>query len=310
VAGHHRQATWKVRVDTRHNRVAAQINGIGAWYVGNLKLSVNSGSIGTFYSWLEDGWIGDYGVVSKDVTRVAVALNNHQKLNLYPVTAAGRRWVGLQVPPGIRAVTLTAYSGNHQIAHAVNLAGPVTWLLPGQHGLAKQHVTVAGVVPPAGSNKIRWSLEVQAGPWGYCLSLAGFHGHNGFFADDCMSPDTAKSAGVKVIMRSVPRKLARWLVGTAKPSVAYLKFDLAGGGTRRAEAVLVEGQRFFVLPLRPATEVKSWAAYDKAGHKLYGGTGSPQIDRYTGPLSAIGWADNVPCSLSAEACHYRAHGSA
>lgn len=75
----------------------------------------------------------------------------------------------------------------------------------------------------------------------------------------------------------------------------------------RAPAVLVSGQRFFVVILVHKQEVASCAAYDKAGHELYGGTGSPRIDRYTGPLSAIGWADNVSCRLSkalgSQECH-------
>ncbi|HEY3903834.1 MAG TPA: hypothetical protein VGM14_08030 [Streptosporangiaceae bacterium] len=43
----------------------------------------------------------------------------------------------------------------------------------------------------------------------------------------------------------VPRSFARWLLGTAKPSVAYLKFELAKGKALRAPAVLVSGQRFW-----------------------------------------------------------------
>jgi len=46
--------------------------------------------------------------------------------------------------------------------------------------------------------------------------------------------------------------------------------------------------------------VASWATYDKAGHTLYGGTGLPKVDRYTEPLSAVGWADNIGYAASIE----------
>jgi hypothetical protein len=309
-SGNQRRAIWIFRVDTRRNQVRAQLTGSGVWYVGNLKESVNPGSIGTFYNGTVDVWSGVYGVVSKNVTRVAVTLTDHEKLNLYPVAAAGRRWVALLTAPSAEAMTFTAYSGKTELAWAVNDVGPVTWLLPGQHGLAKQTSQVnQGSIPAGSGHRLHWSLVAQAGPWGYCLLLTGTFAHGGFGANDCMSPDTAKSAGVKAVVHGVPPRLARWLVGTAKPSVAYLKFKLAGGKTLRARAVLADSQRFFGLPLLAGQDVASWAAYDKAGHKLYGGTGSPKIDRYTGPLSGTGWAGNDPCALSTKACQ-RAHGSA
>lgn len=121
-----------------------------------------------------------------------------------------------------------------------------------------------------------------------------------------MSPDTAQSAGVKAVITSTPRWLARWLLGTAEASVAYLKFGLAGGKALRARAVPVSGQPFLVVALPPGQSIVSRAAYDKAGHKLDGGTGTPKIDTYTGPLSASGWA-GINCALSDEKlpeCHH------
>lgn len=311
---HGKTATWKIRIDSRHNQVTSQLTGAGRWYVGNLKQSVNPGSIGTFYNAATGDFSGVYGVVSKKVTRVAVTLGNqHQKVNLYPVAAAGRRWVALLTPFSARARTFTAFSGKTELAHSVNAnVGPVTWLLPGQPGLPKHQMKVSqGTIPVRSGKPLHWSLGANTGPVGYCMVLGGFFGHlgNGFATGDCMSPDTAKSAGVKAVLHSVPPRVARWLLGTAEPSVAYLKFELAGGKTVRVPAVLVHGQGFFVLPLAHGQKVTSWAAYSKAGHKLYGGTGSPKIDRYTGPLAGTGWADNSPCALATQACQ-RAHGSA
>ena len=277
--GDNRTATWKIRVLPRHNMVTGQLTGSGVWYIGNLKKSVNPGAIGTFYNAATNGWPGVYGVVSNDVTRVAVTVGKHQTLNLYPVAAAGRRWVALLTPPGsARPTTFTAYSGKTELAHGINSAvGPVTWLLPGQHGLAKQARSLGGgKISARSGQELTWSLEAQAGPWGYDLMLNSQLGHNVFIGIYSMSPDTAKSAGVKQIANAGSPRLARWVLGTAKPSVAYLKFDLAGRKALRASAVLLEGQRFFGLPLAHGPKVTSWAAYDKAGHKLYGGTGLPE----------------------------------
>jgi hypothetical protein len=302
--GTQRTVIWKIRVDPRHNQVRGQLTGAGVWYVGNLRQSINPGSIGTFYNAATGDFRGVYGVVSKDVTRVTVTVGKHQKMNLYPVAAAGRRWVALLTPPGARAVSFTAYSGRTELAHGINgVVGPTTWLLPGQRALAKQSKMLgSGKIPAGSGNRLSWSIEAQAGPWGYSLILNSELGHDVTGWLYSMSPDTAKSAGVKAIPHSSPPRLARWLLGTARPSVAYLRFDLAGGKALRATAVLVEGQRFFGLPLLHGQDVTSWAAYDKAGHKLYGGTGSPKIDRYSGPLAGTGWADNDPCALSAKAC--------
>jgi hypothetical protein len=307
VTGNKQEATWKIRVDGSRNQIRTQVTGGGPWYVGNLKQSVNPGSIGTFYNAGIVGWPGLYGVVSKNVTRIAVTMNNHQKLNLYPVTAAGRRWVGLLMPQNGRAMTFTAYSGKTELGRVVNSFMPVTWLLPGQKGPAGGYKFIhKGRVPSGSGHHLFWNAAVQPGPYGYCLVLnVDIAARQGFVSNDCMSPDTAQSAGVKEI---VPRSLARWVLGTAKPSVAYLKFELAKGKELRAAAVLVSGQRFFGLALLPRQTVTSWAAYDKAGHKLYGGTGQPKIDRFVGPLSAGGWADNATCALSTEACQ-RLHGS-
>ena len=301
-------ATWKIRVDARSNQVRAQVTGGGPWYVGNLERSVNPGSIGTFYYSGIQGWPGVYGVVSKNVTRVAVTMNNHQTLNLYPVAAAGRRWIGLLMPLSARAMSFTAYSGKTELARAVSTGAlpPVSWLRPGQKGPASQYTFIAKARVPSGSgHHLRWNSAVQAGPTGYCVALiVSLASRQGFLSENCMSPDTAQSAGVKEI---VSRPFARWLLGTARPSVAYLKFDLAKGKALRAPAVLVSGQRFFGLALLPRQNVTNWAAYDKAGHRLYGGTGQPKVDRYTGPLAAAGWAANNTCALSSKACP-RAHG--
>jgi hypothetical protein len=304
ISGGNRSVTWKIRVVPRHNMVTGQLTGSGIWYLGNLKNSVNPGAIGTFYNAATGDFPGVYGVVSKDVTRVAVTVGKHRTLNLYPVAAAGRRWVALLTPDGARATTFTAYSGKTELAHGINNSvGPTTWLLPGQRGLPKQDKSMGkGKIRSGSGEQVTWSLDAQSGPSGYSLVLSTQLGQNGSAEIVSMSPDTAKSAGLKAIANPVSARLARWLLGTATASVAYLKFVRAGGEVLRAPAVLVEGQRFFGLPLTHGRHVISWAAYDKAGHKLYGGTGLPKIDRYTGPLAGTGWAENISCLLGTPGC--------
>ncbi|HXS64744.1 MAG TPA: hypothetical protein VN767_17955 [Streptosporangiaceae bacterium] len=299
--GSGRQATWKIRVDASHNQVRAKVTGGREWYIGNLRRSVNPGSIGTFYYGGIEGWPGFYAVVSKDVTRVAVTTKDHQKLDLYPVAAAGRRWVGVLTPLSDSVRTFTAYSGKTELGRVVTDHLPVTWWPPGQKIPAEQNVVVnRGRVPAGSGHHLDWVVSVQYGSDGYCVLMTGYiTGSGGFGIEDCMSPDTAQSAGVKAIEH---RRLGSWLLGTAKRSVAYLKFDLGGGRASRVAAVPVSGQRFFGLALRSGQHVASWAAYDKAGHKLYGGTGLPKIDRYIGPLTAWGWADNTNCVLGQGRC--------
>jgi len=239
VTGNLDPGTWKIWLDTRHNQIRERASSYGVYRVGKLKESVNPGSIGTFYPFSQVDWAGFYGVVSGNVTKVAVRLNDHQTVNLHPVAAAGRRWVGIITPIGVEPTAFTAYSGNTELGRALNFfSGTVTWLRPGQNGPATQTVRIGGGRLPNGTgHNSRVNLMVRAGPWGYCLPLplAAFPGA-------CMSPDTARSSGVKAIVQISP--VTRVLAGTAGPSVptsnlswsaagcyGHLPFSSAGSGS-------------------------------------------------------------------------------
>ena len=270
--------TWRIWIDTHTGKFYAGIVGFRRWTVGSLAKSEHGNGIATYHSADIEAWDGDYAMVAPDVTRIVVTLNNGQRLTEYPVAAAGHRWVGILPPLGLDITAETAYSGRTELGHMVTFAGlPVTWLQPGQAGPAVQSRRVgAGTVPM--HSRFRWSAVVQAGPWGYCMSLTGYR-TLGLWAD-CISPEQAAAAGVKAVTRTVrPSGLARWLIGTAGPSVAYLKLDVADGSTIEVPTVAVDGQLFYALAIVRGQDVVSWRAYDPAGHKLYGRVGAPRVGR-------------------------------
>lgn len=270
--------TWRIWIDTHTGKVYAGIVGFKRWTVGSLSKSEHVDGITTYHGANIEAWDGEYAVVAPNVTRIVVTLNSGQRLTEYPVASAGHRWVGILTPLELYVTTETAYSGGTELGHMVNFNGePVTWLKPGQSGPSVQSRRVgAGTVPI--HSRLRWSAVVQAGPWGYCISLTGYQ-TLGIWAD-CITPAQAAAVGVKAVAGTYrPRGLARWLIGTAGPSVAYLKLDLADGTTIQVPTVVVDGQLFYALAIVRSQVVVSWGAYDPAGHKLYGGVGAPHVER-------------------------------
>lgn len=270
--------TWRIWIDTRTGKVYDGLVGFKRWTAGSLSKSVHVDGIATYHDANIEAWGGDYAAVAPNVTKIVVTLDSGQRLTEHPVAAAGRRWVGQMTPLGLYVTTETAYSGRTELGHAVDFNGePTTWLKPGQRGLAIQSRRVGtGTVPM--HSRLRWSAVVQAGPWGYCMSLDGYQTF-GLWAD-CITPAEAAAAGVKAVTGTYrPKGLARWLIGTAEPSVAYLKLDVADGTTIQAPTVAVDGQLFYALAIVRGQVVVSWGAYDPAGHKLYGGVGAPRIGR-------------------------------
>lgn len=270
------QNTWRIWIDTRTDEVYAGIVGVKPWIVGSLSKSEHASGIATFHDATLEVTNGTYAAVAPDVTRIVVTLNNGQRLTLYPVAAAGRRWVGLLTVYGY-VLTGTAYAGRTELGHFVAFGGqPVTWLGPGQSGLPVQSRRIGTGFVPVHSRQ-RWSAVVQAGPWGYCISLNGDYSLEP--ADDCITPAQAAVPGVKHTEIYPPTGRARWLIGTAGPSVAYLKLDLADGTTIQVPTVAVDGQLFYALAIVRGQVVVSWGAYDLGGHKLYGGAGAPHVER-------------------------------
>lgn len=271
-------ATWRIWINAHTGKVYAGLVGFRRWTVGTLSKSEHVAGIGTYHAANIEAWGGYYAVVAPNVTRIVVTLNTGQKLTEHPVAAAGHRWVGILPPMDLEVTTETAYSGRTELGHMVNFNGvPITWLKPRQNGPPVQSRRVGAGTVPIHSRR-RWSAVVQGGPWGYCMSLTGYQ-TLGIWAD-CITPAQAAEAGVKAATGTIwPRGLARWLIGTARPSVAYLKLDLADGTTIHAPTVAVDGQLFYAVAIVRSQIVVSWGAYDPAGHKLYGGVGAPRVER-------------------------------
>jgi hypothetical protein len=64
-----------------------------------------------------------------------------------------------------------------------------------------------------------------------------------------------------------------WLIGTARPPVAYLRLMLAHSTTLKVPVTVVSGHRFFAT--RIGARVIRWGAFNAAGRELYGGSGPP-----------------------------------
>jgi hypothetical protein len=223
-------------------------------------------------------WNALFGTVRSDVTLIVMRMTDGHEVRLRPVVAAGERWVGVVLRPGAPEVARTiAYSGQTELKYSVPFYGGalragtyfVTWLRPDQRGPARasRYIAVGG----SGDND--WNALVIAGAWGYCTSL-GTPGINGS-RQDCWSP-TALRSHIGMIMRiGLPAAIPRWIVGTAKPRVAYLRLTEADQSTAQVPVTLVAGQRFYAA--RIDAHIIRWGAYSAAGRKLYGGSGPPDV---------------------------------
>jgi hypothetical protein len=90
-----------------------------------------------------------YGAVAADVSYITIRLGNGTVLTLHPVRVYGVRLVGFAIPVGVPVVSATAFSSRGEIGTAIPSSDSgmsifVTWLRPGQHGLAR----VSGKVTP------------------------------------------------------------------------------------------------------------------------------------------------------------------
>ncbi|MHB1431674.1 MAG: hypothetical protein ACYCVZ_06120, partial [Streptosporangiaceae bacterium] len=223
-------------------------------------------------------WNAVVGVVRSDVTSVLVTMSDGRTLRLRPVTAAGYRWVGLVYwPSAAQVVRASAYSSGNELGVVLPFIGSQTmpgtyyynWLHQGLKGPAEQQRVIAA----GGTGPAAWSASILAGPWGYCAleQLPIAHG----MREACWSPQ-GLGAGARLLTRtSAPGGAVTWLVGQARPQAAYLLLAMTGGGRVRIPVVQVSGLSFYALRLSQGQPVASWAAYDGAGHRLYGGRGAP-----------------------------------
>ncbi len=226
-----------------------------------------------------------YGTVGADVSRIAIQLSDGTTRSLRPVGAAGRRWVALVTPPFHPSIgRIVAYSGRSKLGSTVlftqgglspwPLVTFVTWLRPGESGPARalQFLAVHG------SPGFRHATAlVDAGPWGYCLSLTTGRGHT----QACLPVGYVRS-GAKVLLRAgAPPAEPRWFIGIALPGVTNIVLTLSGAGTvttsKIIDVITVSGQDFYAAEIGPGEHVESWRAVGANGNALYGGTGAPDI---------------------------------
>ena len=113
-----------------------------------------------------------------------------------------------------------------------------------------------------------------AGPWGLCIGVRSADGTIG----SCM-PISGGSVnlGTGIAMDPVgpPSTLPRYMVGYVSGRAASLRVGMSDGSTVQVAVVRIDGQGFYLLSVPASPKIVRWAAYDAAGHRLYGGSGAP-----------------------------------
>ena len=223
-------------------------------------------------------WNVVVGVVRSDVTSVLVTMSDGRTLRLRPVTAAGSRWVGLVYwPSAAQVVRASAYSGGNELGVVLPFVGsqtmPGTYYYNWLHQGAKEPAEQQRVIAAGGTGPAAWSTSILAGPWGYCAleQLPIAHG----LREACWSTPGLGVGARPLVRTSAPGGASTWLVGQARPQAAYLLLVMTGGGRVRIPVIEVSGLSFYALRLSQDQSVASWAAYDGAGNRLYGGRGAP-----------------------------------
>lgn len=218
-----------------------------------------------------------WGPVSADVTLVRLMLTRGVTLELRPVTALGVRAVAVLIPAGLTQVEAIAFGAKGEVGYAVAFPGRkgdmpefVRWLRPGDRGLPRQTVTIGTVT--FGGHPV--TAIGFAGPWGVCVRVYSPSGGGGacWVTPSVPGPFSA-GAGINFDPSAKPR----YFVGatTTGSGAAYLRLSMSNRNSVRVPVVTLDGQGFYLMlvPVRPS--ILSWAAYDASGHRLGGGTGSP-----------------------------------
>ncbi len=204
------------------------------------------------------------GQVRDNVSRLNVRLSDGIVLKLRPVTAYGRRWVGLVFPAGVTMNRATAYSGAIQIAHTTPFIADdgnysfLTWLGPGDHGPA--------IVTKAISRKVVPGDRLFVGPWGNCVGWPG--------AYSCWPLRSLNVSGWVYEFPHAP-STPRSVVMAVRSSVAYMLLHLSNGKTMRVRVVKGAGIGFVAYRITDNPSVLSWGLYSSRGVRLSGGNGPP-----------------------------------
>jgi hypothetical protein len=211
-----------------------------------------------------------YGTVAAGVSYVTVRLGNGIVLTLHPARVYGVRLVGFAIPLGAPVVSATAYSARGAIATAIpfssgGISSFVTWLRPGQSGLARASVRVGSGTYLGKA----WSARAYLGPWGACLVGQAGKGE----ASSCEEVTSVSRLGTGMWLWTggVPAVA----VGSAAPSVARIEVTSPDGKTTQVRPVAAGGARFFAFPFGQGPKHWKWTAYDGSGHAISSGEVAP-----------------------------------
>jgi len=204
-----------------------------------------------------------FGPVEPDVVRVTMRLTDGVVLNLRPVEAFGRRWIGIVLPGALASAKVVAYSKHAELAHSVPYVGPyiggsrdiefLSWLPPGDDGPSRMTKTVRG-------GGTTWVLHT--GPWGNVLVGPGTI--RPFSLGD--HPSGALSGGGG-LPRTVPMAFS-W-------PASYMKLAMSDGSTRTVRLVQGAGLAFAIIRAPRNPRILRWDVYGPGGRRLTGGTGAP-----------------------------------
>jgi hypothetical protein len=211
-----------------------------------------------------------YGPVAADVSSIKVRLGNGIVLTLHPVRVYGVRLVAFAIPVGAPVVSATAYSARGEIATAIpfrdgGISSFVTWLRPGQPGLAR----TSGLIGSGSYLGKAWSVRAYLGPWGACL--VGQAGDAGGSNCEEVTSVSRNGTGMWLWTGGIPAIA----MGSAGPSVARIAVTSPDGKTTQVHPVAVGAGRFFAFPFGQGPKHWKWTAYDGSGHAITSGDVAP-----------------------------------
>ncbi len=204
------------------------------------------------------------GRVRADIRRIRVRLSDGVIIDLHPVVAYGRRWVGLVFPAGSSVSTVTAYAHGEPIAHSTPYIPEngnyefLSWLSPGVDGPAIVTKPINPLIVPGD--------QLSVGPWGNCVGWP-----DQFVCWPLGAPFMSGSIYSFPHAPLTPRSV----VMAVQPNVAYLRVTFSNGVSRRIHVVYGAGVGFVAYKVRSKPAIVKWGLYSSAGRRLSGGLGPP-----------------------------------